>query len=155
MINTINWLDPKAKVTENFTVRELCWLPSWGIMHQPNEEEQANLLKLANKMEEIREFIGKAINVHVAIRPSSVNCPGSGYHGRNYNSSVGGAPNSAHQKGLAMDLNFYSMTCDEARYILERELIKFDLYMERKPGSSWVHLNLEDGVKRSNRYFIP
>lgn len=149
----INWLDPKCQITPHFTVKDALWLPSWQVLHQPSEAEKANLFKLMNKMEEIREYLGRPINVHVTLRPLSVNAPGSPYHGRNYNAAIGGAPKSAHTLGLAMDFNPYSMTCDDARAALERELVPMNIRMENKPASNWVHIDLMP--PNPNRYFKP
>ena len=155
MINfeDINWDDINSNITDNFTVHELTYLPSWQIHHTPSQDEKQNLYNLALKMEEIREFLGKAINVHVAIRPTVVNCPNSPYNGRNYNAIVGGAPKSAHIYGLAMDFNPYEMICDEARLLLEPQLATMNIRMEKRPGSSWVHCDLF--LPSPNRYFIP
>jgi hypothetical protein len=150
----IDWTDPKSQVTTNFTVHELTYLPSWQIWHLPNEIEQANLIRLATKMEEIRDYIERPINVHVTIRPVVVNSPGSGYNGRNYNALVGGAPHSAHILGLAMDFNPYSMMCDECRVILQYKLEEFDIRMENRDGN-WVHLDLIEPLPGGKRFFKP
>lgn len=149
----IDWTNINSQVTEHFTVHELTYLPSWLIHHIPSDEEKLNLIALATKMELVRAFIEKPINVHVTIRPTSVNCPGP-YNGRNYNSLVGGAPKSGHVLGKSMDFNFYEMQCDEGRMLLLPKLEEFDLRMEKRDGSNWIHLG-NDWQFGMNRYFIP
>ena len=151
----IDWTDPTAKISANFTVREACYLPSWQIMHTPSAAEQARILVAAQYMEAVRAFLERPINVHVWIRPVSVNCPGSPYHGRNYNALVGGAPQSAHITGDAVDWNPYSMGCEEARYLLLPKLAEMGLRMENRAGSNWVHLDNRTPPPKGNRFFLP
>jgi len=153
-MSDINWSDPKCQVTEHFTVHELTYLPTFQVHHVPSEQEQQNLLALANKMEEIREYIGKAINCHVTIRPICVNAPGTPYHGRNYNALVGGALRSGHIQGKCMDFNFYEIVCDEGRLLLETELERLNIRMEKRPGSNWIHVGI-DWEPGMSRYFLP
>jgi hypothetical protein len=151
----IDWKDPKAPISTHFTVKDALYLPSWQIMHIPSEAEQAKILVTAQFMEVVREFLGRPINVHVWTRPVCVNAPGTSYSGRNYNALVGGAANSAHIYGDAVDWNPSSMVCDEARHLLQPKLVEFGLRMENKPGSNWVHLDNRPVLPGHNRFFIP
>lgn len=155
MANPIDWNDKKAKISPNFTVHEALWLPSWGVYHTPNDQEKENILKMAAKMEQVREFLGdKSININCWIRPLSVNCDNKRYWGKNYNRMVGGAEASAHINGNAVDFTVSSITCDEVRHLLQDQLELLNLRMEKKPGSLWVHVG-NDWEPRKTRYFIP
>jgi uncharacterized protein YcbK (DUF882 family) len=147
---TINLEDNASKY---FKWRELLYLPSWSCYHVPSEEEIVNLKQLAEKMDEIREYLEKPIHVNCALRPQAANIPGNRMDGKDYNRLIGGAPNSAHVKGLAMDFTVSSITCDDVRHLLEPKLAEFNIRMEMKPGSNWVHLDLYP--PRPNRYFRP
>jgi zinc D-Ala-D-Ala carboxypeptidase len=136
-----------------FKWKELLYLPSWNIYHTPSDIEIENLTKLAHKMDEIRDYLENPVNVNCAIRPMAVNCPGSRFHGKNYNQAVGGAQASAHIVGLAMDFTVSRMTCDDARFHLKSQLNFYNVRMENKPGAGWVHLDLYE--PKPNRFFIP
>lgn len=153
-MSQIDWNDKKSKITPHFTVHDATWLPTWEIYHIPSEEEKANIIKTAEKLELIREYIDRAINVHVWIRPLKVNAPGTIYNGRNYNLAVGGAPRSAHISGLAVDWNPYKMTCSEARIILIPMLAEYKIRMENIEGN-WVHIDLNDPAPGRPRFFRP
>lgn len=144
---------PTGNASAHFTWAELLYLASWGVWHEPSEEEKANLKRLADKMEEVREFLGASLHVNCAIRPTCASAPGTPFNHKNYNLQVQGAKSSAHIKGLAMDFTVGGMTCDEARFLLEPVLEALHIRMERKPGSGWVHVDLMPPVK--SRYFTP
>ena len=142
---------PEGMASKYFSWAELLLLPSWGIYFEPSPTERANLTQLAKKMDEIRDFLGKPINVLCAIRPTYVfNAPTVS---KNYNQVVQGAAHSAHIVGLAMDFTVSSMTCDEVRFHLQEELDRFGIRVERKPGSGWVHVDLYP--PNPHRYFTP
>lgn len=144
-----------SKASKYFLWKELLYLPSWNTYHNPSQQQEENLLLLASKMDSIRDFLNHSINVHVAIRPI-LNNPKDIHHGMDYNLIVNGAKNSAHKIGLAMDFDA-GESCDITRQkILDAGLLdSLDMYMEDKPGSNWVHLNCNDGISRSKRFFIP
>jgi hypothetical protein len=152
---TINWNDPKAKISKYFTVKEATLLPRWGICHQPTETEKAAILRLAAKMDRVREMLAVPISIHVWIRPKKVNCPGSARHGQDYNFEVGGAKASAHTVGSGVDWDAKGMTCDRVREMLKSKLADLGLCMEDTPGSNWVHT--DDFPPRGNtgRFFKP
>lgn len=151
-----NWSDPAGRVTSNFTVKEACFLPSWGVLHQPSAEEKANLLRLCLTMERLRKIIGKPINVHCMLRPNKANAPGSEHDGKDYNKFIKGAKRSAHLTGLACDFSVTGMTCDEVRALLLPGLLAVGIRMEDLPGSSWVHVDLLNPLlSGGRRYFKP
>lgn len=146
-------LDEKA--SKYFTWKELLWLPSFLCYHIPNEQEIANLTILAQKMDQIRDYLENPIHVNCAIRPICVNAPGTGGNTRNYNSFISGAINSAHIPGLACDFTVSRLTCDDVRHLLESKLEDFQIRMEKKPNSTWVHIDLRQPAPGGSRYFKP
>lgn len=159
-IDKIVWTDPKAKISEHFTVKDALYLPSWQIFHTPSEEEKKNILAMAEKMELIREFLGgKPIHVNCWTRPEKVNSPKSFHHGQSYNRYVRGAPGSAHKEGKAVDFVVSKMTCDDVRECLRFKLEEFKLRCEDMPGSGWVHCDIREpailGAKQRSRFFRP
>lgn len=152
---SINWEDPKCKISKHFTVHEALWLPSWQVYHIPSEEEKANIIKTAEKMELVREFFDKPVNVNCWIRPRSVNCPDKkAYHGRNYNAFVGGAPGSAHAEGLAVDFTVSTVTASDAKDMLKDQLEIWDIRMENITGN-WIHIDLRKPAPGGKRFFRP
>jgi uncharacterized protein YcbK (DUF882 family) len=152
----INWDDMKSQLTPNFTVGEALYLPSYKVYHKPTDEEKANIVKHAASMELVREYLGtNPINITCWIRPLAINCDNPMFNGRNYNRLVGGAENSAHIQGLACDFTVSRITCDDVRHLLEDQLERLQLRMEKKPNANWVHLDSRQPVPGKSRYFIP
>lgn len=152
----IDWTNPSSKVSKYFTVHETTYLPSWGISHIPSDEEKNNIIIQAAAMDKVREFIGLPMNVHVWIRPGSVNCPGSQYHGQDYNAFVKGAKNSSHKLGKATDWSAKDLSCDEIRKKLEPKLEEFGVRMEDLAGSNWIHNDTHSpSVSGGKRFFKP
>ena len=148
-------IDLESKISKHFTWKEALLLPSWGVYHNPTQEEVNNIIKMAKKMDAVRDLIGKPIKIHCWIRPVVANCPGSPHHGENYNAAAGStATRSAHIMGKAVDWSCGD-NCDDVRDILEPNLEMWGLRMERKPGSNWVHLDCADVPPGGHRYFIP
>jgi len=150
----LSWTNPAARVTDNFVVRECCWLPSWGVMHVPDSHEQANLIKTCLLLEKVRALVGKPVRVHCMIRPRVTSSPGGLHDGQDYNSFVGGAPQSAHVVGLAADFDVPGMSCDDLRELLFPHLEALGCRMENSPHSAWVHLDLR-APGPGGRYFKP
>lgn len=148
---SINWSNPKDKISKYFTVGEALYLPQWKCYHLPSEEEKDTILRHAQNMDKVRQELGVPCVVHCWIRPSSLNCPDSPHHGEDYNALVKGAKESRHIKGDATDYHPVGLSCDEARAKLESKLEEFGMRMEKAPGTNWVHN--DSGPVVSNRYF--
>lgn len=152
--NEIDWSDPKAPISKFFTVKEALYLPAWEAMHVPSEEEKREILKTAQKMDLIREYLEQPISVHCWIRPKCANVPKSKWDKKNYNAFVGGAPGSAHPEGKAVDWHASKMTCAEIRQLLVPKLKDFDIRMEDVDGN-WVHIDTRQPAPRKSRFFKP
>lgn len=152
---TIDWTNPSDKISNHFTVKEACLLPSWGVLHVPSDDEQANILAMAAIMDQVRDFVGKPINVHCWIRPTSANCPGSQHDGGNYNVAAGStALHSAHIIGKAVDWDC-GVVCDDTRNQIMAQLEPWGVRMENRPGSGWVHLDDQPVAPGGHRFFLP
>lgn len=146
----IDWTNPKEHITPHFTVHEALWLPKWNCYHIPSDSEKQNIIKLAEKLELVRDILGCGLSTHVWIRPI-LNNPGSKFHGQNYNTLVGGAPKSGHKDGRAWDGHPTLLTCDEAKAKLMSELKTLGLRLE-KDTTNWIHLDILP--PNPNHYFI-
>ena len=150
----ISWTSPTHKISNHFTVKDACLLPSWGVMHHPSLIEEANILAMAASMEKVRAIVGKPINVHCWIRPTLANCPGPHYMG-NYNLAAGStAPHSAHILGNAVDWDCGD-DCDSTRAFLLPHIEALGLRMENRPGSTWIHLDCVPVPPGGHRFFLP
>lgn len=153
----IDWANPASPITAHFTVREATLLPSWGVLHAPSGAERANIVRTCQLLERVRDLLKEGIVVDCMIRPTFVECPGSPYHGQDYNAHVGGATHSAHIQGLACDFRSSGFRVpDGVRRMLEPYLEEFGCRMERKPGASWIHVDLyPPTISGGQRYFTP
>lgn len=138
---SIDWQKRSNQISKYFTVGEATFLPAWNIYINPNEEEKANIVATALKMDSIREILDTPIKVHCWIRPYL------------YNKTVGGAPKSAHLTGLAIDWSC-ALNCDAVRYILLPHLARLELRMEDLKGSTWIHIG-NDWKQGMKNFFKP
>jgi len=111
------------------------WIEENGIKHFKAEEficKHCGKLKIDTdlilKLEDIRTQIGKPIFITSAYR-----CP-------EYNKQVGGVPDSAHTKGLAVDI---ACTNSRDRYEILDIVFKFDLFNRIGIGKSFIHLDID------------
>jgi len=127
---------------KNFKWKEALYLASMDVYVMPDEDIARNIIETANRMQSIRDILGKPIKVTSWYRPA------------NYNKHIGGAKNSYHIQGLACDFCVSGMLPDAVREILLDFLDNLDIRMEDMPGASWVHVDL--GVPNAGRrFFLP
>ena len=144
---SIDWTNRTAKVSKNFTVGDLIYLPSWKRLANAedglDETIQTNLMLLVSRLESIRAFFNAPIIVHVSYRPDL------------YNQLVKGKRHSAHLLGLASDFHVVGISCDDARkQILDAHLLDaLNIRMEDQVGSNWIHIDLQP--PKPNRFFKP
>jgi uncharacterized protein YcbK (DUF882 family) len=142
-------LDEKIPGCQYFTWKEALWLNRWNRAAIESDgftdTVRRNLENTFRWMDKIRQWIDKPIKVHVAFRPTP------------YNKEVGGATQSAHLDGRAVDFSISGMTCDEFKRQADEDnkLEEFGLRMEDNGnGASWIHLDDKTpGV--SGRFFKP
>lgn len=148
---SVDWSNPKSKISKYFSVGEALYIPKWDCYHEPSEDEKSAILTHAANMDKVRDELGVACRVHCWIRPTSLNCPSSSHHGEDYNATCGGAKASRHIFGDATDYDPIGLSCDAGREKLEPKLEEFGLRMEKAPGTNWIHN--DSGPVITNRYF--
>ncbi len=137
-------LDDLIPYSQNFRWREVLLLHSWNIYAYPTAEVYQNIIRRTQTLEIVKNrFGGKPIVIHDFWRPEL------------YNKVIGGAADSRHIIGDAVDFSIMTIDCDQVRNDLEPELERLGLRMEQRPGSNWVHIDgkpVEDG---HSRFFWP
>jgi hypothetical protein len=124
------------KLTEHFTLEELCITQHRSIDNTPPSEIMPNLKRLAEESEKVISFLG-----HKGTTTSGYRCP-------KLNAAVHGSSNSRHMLGLARDF-----ICPELGTPIEvcRKILDSDLPFDQLIQEwSWVHygLCLPGGVPR-------
>jgi zinc D-Ala-D-Ala carboxypeptidase len=114
-----------------------------GVSNQPTEEHIANMIVLAEKIfQPIREHFGVPIYIS------------SGYRSAALNKKIGGARNSQHMTGEAMDIDMdgHSHVSNVQVFNYIRENLVFDQLIWEYGNSStpdWVHVSYStSGVNR-------
>lgn len=124
-----------AYLTANFTLEEFITSETAarrGIDNTPNDEVKDNLLQLAQRMEAVRYLLG---NKPIIIK--------SGYRSPKLNTAIGGAKNSQHVKGQAVDFICpqFGSPLEICHEITHGSMIQFDQLIQE---GSWVHLSIAD-----------
>jgi hypothetical protein len=134
---SINWNNPKAKVSRFFTVAEVTQNDSRRIPRNGSVEER-NILKLAIELDKIREKWGAPIGVTSWYRPPQVNA------------EVGGVPNSQHINGSAVDIYDLSGRDYDFEAFLDQAWGDRALGYGVASGRGFTHLDLRPGGFRWN-----
>lgn len=135
------FLDQPIDGAKNFTWREALYLPSWNICAVPPHEVIKRISEFAPKVQMVREFLNLPMLIECWWRPAK------------YNKIIGGAEESQHMLGGAIDFKCPGKTGDELRNYLLPVLEEFEIRMEDLPGASWVHI--DDGPVKSKSFFKP
>ena len=131
-------------LSPNFTLEELTHTDHREFDNTPNDEEMANLVRLAEFMEKVKEVLGgRPIIVNSAFRSAEVN------------RAVGSSDRSQHRRGTACDFRVPGMTPDQVvRAIIEANL-PFDQCI--REFDRWTHVsipNTEDANPREMALII-
>ena len=125
-------------LTQHFTLEELTHTDHRQFDNTPNDAEIANLVRLAEFLEKVKEVLGgKPIIVNSAFRSAEVN------------RAVGSSDRSQHRHGTACDFRVPGMTPDEVVKAIIASNLKFDQCI--REFNSWVHIsipNTEDSKPR-------
>ena len=125
-------------LTEHFTLEELTRTDHRQFDNTPNDAEIANLVRLAEFLEKVKEVLGgKPIIVNSAFRSAEVN------------RAVGSSDKSQHRHGCACDFRVPGMTPDEVVKAIVASDLKYDQCI--REFNSWVHIsipNTEDAKPR-------
>jgi putative chitinase len=116
-------------LSEHFTLEELTHTDHRELDNTPNEQELANLNRLAAFLEEVKTVLGgKPIMVNSAFRSKAVN------------DAVGSKDSSQHRVGCAADLRVPSMTPDEVVKAIIASGIGYDQII--REFDRWSHISI-------------
>ena len=131
-------------MTPHFTLAELTATSHRQFDNTPNEAETANLQRLAEFLEQVKEALGgKPIMINSAFRSKQVN------------DSVGSKDTSQHRIGCAADLRVPGMTPDQVVRAVIAAGLPFDQII--REFDAWTHIsvtNTPDGTPRKQALII-
>ena len=125
-------------LTEHFTLEELTTTDHRQFDNTPNASEIANLTRLADFLEQVREAVGgKPVMVNSAFRSKQVN------------DAVGSKDTSQHRVGCAADIRVPGMTPDQVvKAIMAAGLAYEQLIRE---FDRWTHISIPNDPKGKPR----
>ena len=116
-------------LTENFTLEELTHTDHREFDNTPNEKELANLQRLAEFLEQVKEVLGgKPIMINSAFRCAEVN------------KAVGSSDKSQHRLGCASDIRVPGMTPDEVVSAIIESGLPYDQVI--REFDRWTHVSI-------------
>jgi len=131
-------------LSEHFTLEELTHTDHREFDNTPNDEEMANLVRLADFLEKVKEVLGgKPIIVNSAFRSAEVN------------RAVGSSDRSQHRRGCACDFRVPGMTPDQVVRAIIAANLPFDQCI--REFDRWTHIsipNTEDANPREMALII-
>ena len=131
-------------LTPHFTLDELTHTDHRDLDNTPNENEIANLRRLADFLEQVKVVLGgKPIMVNSAFRSKAVN------------DAVGSKDTSQHRVGCAADIRVPGMTPDEVVKTVIASKIGYDQVI--REFDRWTHIsvpNTEDAAPRHQALII-
>jgi zinc D-Ala-D-Ala carboxypeptidase len=131
-------------LTEHFSLEELTATSHRQFDNTPNDSELANLLRLAEFLEQVKTALdGKPIMIN------------SGFRSKQVNDSVGSKDTSQHRIGCAADLRVPGMTPDSVVKAVIAAGLPFDQII--REFDSWTHIsvtNTPDGTPRRQALII-
>jgi zinc D-Ala-D-Ala carboxypeptidase len=129
------------KLTEHFTLEELTASETAernGWDNTPNEQELANLGRLAAFLEQVKEVLaGKPIMISSGLRTKKVN------------DAVGSKDTSQHRIGCAADFKVPGMTPDEVVKAIVASGIGYDQVI--REFDRWTHISIPNSINFSPR----
>ena len=149
-METVIQLNSQAKLSEHFTLWEMTKSNSHPEVYNiPSHEAIANLKRLCGWLEELRKRSGTPIRIN------------SGYRSPQLNRKIGGAANSNHLTGCAVDIKVAGMEqalryavilldySDESKQEFDELLIERNRY-----GAIWLHFAVRPKDNRRKIAFI-
>lgn len=125
-------------LTPHFTLEELTHTDHREFDNTPNEQEKANLVRLADLLEQVKVVLGgKPIMVNSAFRCKQVN------------DAVGSKDSSQHRIGCAADIRVPGMTPDEVVRAVMASGIQFDQII--REFDRWTHISVPNTVDTAAR----
>ena len=119
------------KLSPIFTLAELTQSDTavrLGIDNTPSKDVEANLVRLARMLEDVRRTLGRPIMVNSAYRSPEVN------------KAIGSKPTSQHCNGCAADIRVLGLTPND----IVKAIIKTDIEYDQliREFDSWVHISI-------------
>ena len=115
-------------LSKNLTLAEAC-VTNTGLSNIPNAQQEINLNLVANKIfQPCRDHFGKPLKVN------------SGFRCKEVNKAVGGAANSQHLSGQALDLDFGNKADNKALFEYIRKNLFFDQLINEN-DYAWIHVS--------------
>jgi len=131
-------------LSPSFTLEELTHTDHREFDNTPNDAEMANLVRLANFLEQVKVVLGgKPIIVNSAFRSKAVN------------DAVGSSDRSQHRHGCAADIRVPGMTPNEVVSAIIASDLKYDQVI--REFDRWTHVsipNTEDADPRAMALII-
>jgi len=122
-------------MTPHFTLAELTATSHRQFDNTPNEEETANLQKLAEFLERVKEALdGKPVMINSAFRSKQVN------------DSVGSKDTSQHRTGCAADFKVPGMTPDAVVRAIIAAGLPYDQII--REFDAWTHISISDTPRK-------
>ena len=125
-------------LTNNFSLEELTVTDHRTLDNTPNLQERANLQRLAEFLEKIKELLNdKPIMINSAFRSKAVN------------DACGSKDSSQHRVGCAADIRVPGMTPDE----VVRAIIASDLPYDQviREFDRWTHVSIPNDLEHKPR----
>ena len=118
-----------TKLSEHFTLEELTHTDHREFDNTPNEQELANLKRLAAFLEDVKAALGgKPVMVNSAFRCKQVN------------DAVGSKDSSQHRIGCAVDIRVPQLTPDEVVKTVIASGLPYDQII--REFDRWTHLSI-------------
>jgi zinc D-Ala-D-Ala carboxypeptidase len=131
-------------MTPHFTLAELTATSHRQFDNTPNEAETANLQRLAEFLEQVKEALdGKPVMIN------------SGFRSKQVNDSVGSKDTSQHRIGCAADIRIPGMTPDAVVRAVIATGLPYDQII--REFDAWTHIsvpNAADGIPRRQALII-
>ena len=131
-------------LSPHFTLEELTFTDHREFDNTPNDQELANLVRLADFLEQVKTLLdNKPIMINSAFRSEEVN------------RAVGSKDTSQHRRGCAADLRVPGMTPDEVVTAIMGSGLPYDQVI--KEFDRWTHVsipNTEDADPRAMALII-
>jgi len=125
-------------LTKNFTLEELTITDHREFDNTPTASETANLTRLADFLEQVKEAIGgKPVMVNSAFRCKEVN------------DAVGSKDTSQHRLGCAADFRVPSMTPDQVVQAIMAAGLAYDQLI--REFDRWTHISIPNDPKGKPR----
>ena len=120
---------------EELTASETAARNDWD--NTPNGTEIANLVRLANLLEDVRKILGKPITIN------------SGFRSKKVNDAVGSKDSSQHRIGCAADIRVTGMTPSQVCEAIKASDVQFDQLI--REFDSWTHISVTNSASDTPR----